>query len=74
MGIMTAITQTTWNFTCKLCTIIRNALFAFWVGTIAFGETAGRARAANELARMGYYDQAKKLMTERSDVDAKKTV
>lgn len=73
---MTAIElkQTTWNFTCKACTIIRNALFTLWVGTIAFGETAGRSRAANELARMGYYDQAKKLMTERSNVTAKKTV
>ena len=51
---MTAIElkQTTWNFTCKACTIIRNTLFTLWVGTIAFGETAGRARAANELARM----------------------
>jgi hypothetical protein len=71
---MTAITQTTWNFTCKLCTIIRNALFAFWVGTIAFGETAGRARAANELARMGYLTEAKKLMTERDNAFDNKTV
>ena len=74
MGIMTAITQTTWNFTCKLCTIIRNALFAFWVGTISFGETAGRARAANELARMGYLNEAKKLMTERDNAFDNKTV
>ena len=71
---MTAITQTTWNLTCKLCTIIRNALFAFWVGTIAFGETAGRARAANELARMGYLNDAKKLMTERENAFVKKIV
>jgi hypothetical protein len=67
---MTAITQTTWNFTCKLCTIIRNALFAFWVGTIAFGETAGRAR----VARMGYLNEAKKLMTERDNAFDNKTV
>ena len=71
---MTAITQTTWNFTCKLCTIIRNVLITFWVGTIAFGETAGRARAANELARMGYLNEAKKLMTERDNPFDNKTV
>jgi hypothetical protein len=49
-------------------------LFAFWVGTIAFGETAGRARAANELARMGYLNEAKKLMTERDNAFDNKTV
>jgi hypothetical protein len=29
---------------------------------IAFGESAGRARAASELSRMGMHDEAKALM------------
>ena len=37
-------------------------LTGIWLGMIAFGENAGRARAASELARMGYYDEARNLM------------
>lgn len=37
-----------------LCTI--------WVAMIAAGEQAGRSRAAAELARMGYYEEARKVM------------
>jgi hypothetical protein len=33
------------------------------MGVWAFGESAGRARAAAELTRQGYYDEAKYLMT-----------
>lgn len=29
----------------------------------SYMERVGRARAASELARLGYYDQAKRLMT-----------
>jgi hypothetical protein len=36
---------------------------AFAMGVWAFGESAGRARAAAELTRQGYYDEAKYLMT-----------
>lgn len=32
------------------------------LGMIAFGESAGRARAASELARWGYHEEAKNLM------------
>ena len=58
MGLMTAIElkNTTWDFTCKICGVIRQALAVFFVGLIAFGESAGRARAARELARQGYHD------------------
>ena len=42
--------------------MIRQALAVFFVGLIAFGENAGRARAARELARQGYHDEAKNLM------------
>jgi len=31
--------------------------------TITFFERVGRARAASEMARMGYQDEAKRLMT-----------
>jgi len=61
---MTAITQNTWTFTCKACTVIRNTLIAIWCGMIAMGETAGRARAARELTRMGLHEEAKALMLE----------
>ena len=38
---------------------------AFAMGVWAFGESAGRARAAAELHRQGYYEEAKALMLER---------
>ena len=66
MGIMTVatMTNTTWNYTCKICSMIRNALAVAFVALIAFGESAGRARAAAELSRQGYPDEAKALMLE----------
>jgi hypothetical protein len=64
MGIMTVatMTNTTWTYTCKICKMIRTALSVAFVGLIAFGESAGRARAAAELSRQGYHDDAKSLM------------
>ena len=44
---------------------IVKTLLAIWIGFIAFGESAGRARAAAELHRQGYYEEAKALMLER---------
>ena len=35
-----------------------------WIGIIASGEAAGRARAVAELTRMGYHEEAKRLMLE----------
>ena len=63
---MTAIqiTNTTWNYTCKTCSVLRKALAVAFVGMIAFGESAGRARAAAELHRQGFTAEAKKLMLE----------
>ena len=46
----------------KVFKAIGKGLFAVFVGIIAFGESAGRARAAAELARMGYMDEAKSLI------------
>jgi len=60
---MTSITHTSfYNITCKVCDVIRKALMTAFVAVIAFGESAGRARAAAELARMGYMDEAKALI------------
>ena len=69
MGIMTVatMTNTTWTYTCKICKMIRTALSVAFVGLIAFGESAGRARAAAELSRQGYHDEAKALMTSPKD-------
>jgi hypothetical protein len=37
-------------------------VLAFAMGVWAFGESAGRARAAAELHRLGYTEEAKELM------------
>ena len=59
---MSTLAQSTWTYTCKFCEVIRKAIYVTFVGIIAFGESAGRARAASELARQGYYKEAQALM------------
>jgi len=59
---MSTIAQSTWAYTCKFCEVVRKAISVVYVGMIAMGESAGRARAASELARQGYYAEAKALM------------
>ncbi|MDA9302653.1 hypothetical protein N8072_01380 [bacterium] len=54
----------TWGFTCKLCKVLQTALVTFTMGAWAFGESMGRARAAAELHRLGYTEEAKRLMLE----------
>ena len=61
------MTSTTWTYTCKICKMIRTGLSVAFVGLIAVGESAGRARAAAELSRQGYHDEAKALMTSPKD-------
>tara|TARA_Y200000002_G_C22653311_1_gene652370 strand:- start:1415 stop:1618 length:204 start_codon:yes stop_codon:yes gene_type:complete len=51
-----------YEFTCEICTKIRAVFLAGLVTVCAFTESAGRARAASELSRMGYYEEAKNLM------------
>ena len=41
-------------------------LVAFAMGAWAFGESAGRARAAEALWREGYHEEAKRLMLENN--------
>ena len=43
---------------------ILRTLIAVWIGLIAFDESAGRARAASELYRLGYVEEARRLMLE----------
>ena len=56
---MTAITHSTWVFTCKICNKIRNTFVALGHSIILFGEIAGTSRAAAELHRQGYIKEAK---------------
>jgi hypothetical protein len=46
----------------KFIKVIGKFLVAFAMGVWAFGESAGRARAAAELSRQGYHAEAKRLM------------
>jgi hypothetical protein len=44
---------------------IGKTIIAIWIGFIAFGESAGRARAAAELSRQGFHAEAKRLMLDK---------
>ncbi|MDC1446627.1 hypothetical protein N8344_01485 [bacterium] len=50
--------------TSNLGKIVSRGLVAFAMGAWAFGESLGRARAAAELHRLGYTEEAKRLMLE----------
>lgn len=54
--------QHSYEFTCEICTKMRSLLVAVMVTIISISESAGRARAASELSRMGYHQEAKALM------------
>ena len=60
MGIMTTATISTYY--CTFCDAVKTIAITAFVGMIAFGESAGRARAASELTRMGMHKEAKALM------------
>ena len=42
-------------------------LSGFWGTMWSIGESAGRARAASELSRMGMHEEAKRLMLEKQN-------
>jgi len=46
---------------------IGTMLMTIFVGVIALGESAGRARAAAELSRQGYHNEAKALMLRKDE-------
>lgn len=66
---MSSLAQTYWTYTCKFCDIVRKVLTTIFLGIVAFGESAGRARAARELANMGLYEEAKALMLQGAKKD-----
>ena len=53
-----------YKHTCAVCDWISKALTAVLGFSISITESAGRARAASELSRMGYHEEAKALMLE----------
>ena len=48
--------------TCKVCEVLTQVMLTTLMLIWAFGESAGRARAASELARLGYHKESKVLM------------
>ncbi len=66
---MSTIAEKTFNYTCTACVVIRNILIGIWVGAIAMGESAGRARAAKQLSSMGLHEEAKALMLEIKKIE-----
>jgi len=64
---MNSIAELYWTYTCKFCDVIRHVLFTAFMAVIAFGESAGRARAASELARMGKIEEARSLMIRKEN-------
>ena len=56
------MTTTLSTYYCTFCDAVKTIAITAFVGMIAFGESAGRARAASELSRMGMHDEAKALM------------
>ena len=58
------------TFTNPLPTIFKaigKGFIALWIGIIAMGESAGRARAAAELSRQGYHEEARNLMLRKDE-------
>ena len=60
MGIMTTATISTYY--CTICDAVKTIVITAFCTMIAIGESAGRARAASELTRMGMHKEAKALM------------
>ena len=55
-------TATISTYYCTICQAVKTMAITAFIGFIAFGESAGRARAASELSRMGMHKEAKALM------------
>ena len=55
-------TATISTYYCTICQAVKTIAITAFIGFIAFGESAGRARAASELSRMGMHKEAKALM------------
>ena len=51
----------------KMFRALGKGFMAVFIGIIAFGESAGRARAAAELSRQGYHEEARNLMLRKDE-------
>ena len=60
MGIMTTATISTYY--CSICEAVKTIVITAFCTMIAVGESAGRARAASELTRMGMHKEARALI------------
>ena len=56
------MTTTLSTYYCSICEAVKTIAITALCSMIAFGESAGRARAVRELSRMGMHDEAKALM------------
>ena len=50
------------TYYCSICEAVKTIVITAFCTMIAVGESAGRARAASELSRMGMHKEAKALM------------
>jgi hypothetical protein len=50
------------TYYCSICEAVKTIVITAFIGFIAIGESAGRARAASELTRMGMHKEAKELI------------
>jgi len=55
-------TATISTYYCSICEAVKTIVITAFCTMIAVGESAGRARAASELSRMGMHKEAKALM------------
>ena len=55
-------TATISSYYCTICDAVKTIVITAFCTMIAIGESAGRARAASELTRMGMHKEAKALM------------
>jgi hypothetical protein len=56
------MTTTLSTYYCTICEAVKTIVITAFCTMIAFGESAGRARAAAELSRMGLHKEAKELI------------
>jgi len=56
------MTTTLSTYYCSICEAVKTIVITAFCTMIAAGESAGRARAASELSRMGMHKEAKALM------------
>jgi hypothetical protein len=51
----------------KMFKLLGKVLMTMLMGIVAFGESAGRARAAAELSRQGFHEEARNLMLRKDE-------